>query len=140
MNANYRKLVALASIVLALSGLVLANDFTPKVRASIPFDFYAGGKMLPAGTYTISVNSESHNVAIRKDSGVGTFLFASQIDSSRNGLSYLIFRSNGQGTYVLEKMEGPDLGLSFQVGKVLSHIASDTQTNEITVVAARFGK
>ena len=53
MNTNYRKLVALASIVLALSGLVLANDFTPKVRASIPFDFYAGGKMLPAGTYTI---------------------------------------------------------------------------------------
>jgi len=140
MNTNYRKLVALASIVLVLSGLVLANDFTPTVRASIPFDFYAAGKMLPVGTYTISVNSESHIVAMRRDSGVGTFLFASQIDSSRNGLSYLIFRSNGQGTYALEKMEGPDLGLSSPVEKVVSHLASDTQTNEITVVAARFGK
>src|SRR5215469_6174848 len=128
MNMNYRKLVALASIALALSGLVLAYDFTPKVRASIPFDFYAGGR-LSAGTYTISVNSESHNVAMRKDSGVGAFLFASQIDSSRNGLSYLIFRSNGQGTYVLEKMEGPDLGISFPVEKTPSHLASDTQTN-----------
>lgn len=140
MKTNYRKLVALASIVLALSGAVLANDFAPKLRASIPFNFYAGGRMLPAGNYTISVNSESHNVGIWKDSGVGTFLFASQIDGSRDGRSFLVFRNNGEGTYVLEKIEGQDLGLSFPAEKRLSHLASDTQPNEITVVATTFGK
>jgi hypothetical protein len=140
MTTNLRKLIALASIVLALGGALLAQDFSPKLRASIPFDFYAGGRVLPAGMYTISVNSESHNIAVRKDSGSGTFLFASQIDGSRDGRSFLVFRTNGQGTYVLEKIEGQDLGYSFPVEKSLSHLAADTHANEITVVATAYGR
>jgi hypothetical protein len=33
--------------VLALSGAVLAQDLSPKVRANISFNFYAGSKELP---------------------------------------------------------------------------------------------
>ena len=140
MKIHYRKLVALASIMLALSGAIRASDFTPKLRASIPFDFYAGGRVLPAGDYTIALDSVSHSVSIHKASGTGTFLFASQIDGSKDGRSFLIFRSDGQGAYVLEKIEGQDLGLSFQSEKSLSHLASDSQTDKVTVVATAFGK
>src|SRR5215472_17081915 len=129
VKTNYNKLMVLASIVLALSSAVLAQDFTPKVRADIPFNFYAGNTMLPAGIYTISVNSESHTVSIRTRSGVGTFAFANQIEASPNQLSFLIFRSNGQGTYVLQKIEGPELGLGLSAEKVSSQLALDSHSD-----------
>src|SRR6516162_9849110 len=102
VKTNYSKLIVLASIVLALSGAILAQDFTPRFRATIPFNFYAGNAILPAGTYTISVNSESHTLSIRSGSGGGTFLFANPNEASSNGLSFLIFRTNGQGIYALQ--------------------------------------
>lgn len=140
MKQNYRRLMALALLVLALSGAALAQDFEPKVRAHIPFNFYAGSKLLPAGNYTLAVNPVSNNVAIfQRDTGVGTFLIASQTGVSRNGYSLLTFRSNGEGTYVLEKIEGPDLGLSFRAEKVLSHLALDRPANETRVVVAALG-
>jgi hypothetical protein len=140
VKTNYRKLMVLASIVLALSGAVLAQDFTPKVRATIPFNFYVGNTMLPSGTYTISVNSQSHTVSIRTRSGVGSFLFANQIEASPNGNSFLIFRTDGQGTYALQKIEGPEFGLGVPVEKVLSHLALDTHSDETRVMAASLGK
>ena len=56
MKEQLRKLVALALFVLALSVAVLAQDLSPKVPANIPFNFYAGSKMLPAGTYIVAVD------------------------------------------------------------------------------------
>ena len=140
MKENYRKLVVLALVVLALTGASLAQDFSPKVRAHIPFDFYAGGKMLPAGNYTLAVNRGSNNVAIfLKDSGVGTFLIGSPHDASRNGLSLLTFRANSEGKYVLQKIEGPDLGISFAFDKALSNLALNGQADSTEVVIAAIG-
>jgi len=145
MSINKKnQLIVVAALLLtscmALSGAALAQDFTPKVRARIPFNFYAGGKILPAGTYTLSVNRVSYSVAIfQRNSGVGTFLHASQIDGSHNGLSLLTFRNNAEGTYVLVKAEGPDLGLRFSAGNVLSHVALDTPANQTQVVVADAG-
>ena len=137
MKQNYRKLVVLALVVLALTGASLAQDFSAKVRAHIPFSFYAGGKMLPAGNYTLAVNRGSNNVAIfQKDSGVGTFLIGSPHDASRNGLSLLTFRANQEGTYVLQKIEGPDLGISFVSNKALAQMALDGAVDSREVVIA----
>ena len=138
MKQNYRKFVVLASVVLALTSASLAQDFSAKVRAHIPFSFYAGGKMLPAGNYTLAVNRGSNNVAIfQKSSGVGAFLIGSPHDASRNGLSLLTFRANQEGTYVLQKIEGPDLGISFVSEKALAHTAlnSPAEPREITIAA-----
>jgi len=137
VKQNYRKLVVLALVVLALTGASLAQDFSAKVRAHIPFSFYAGGKMLPAGNYTLAVNRGSNNVAIfQKDSGVGTFLIGSPHDASRNGLSLLTFRANQEGTYVLQKIEGPDLGISFVSNKTLAQLALDGAVDSREVVIA----
>ena len=140
MKENYRKLVVLALVVLALTGASLAQDFSTKVRAQIPFSFYAGGKMLPGGDYTLAVNRGSNNVAIfQKDTGVGTFLLGSPHDASRNGLSLLTFRANSEGTYVLQKIEGPELGISFVSDKALSHLALDgpVDSKEVVIAAIR---
>ena len=140
MKENYRKLVVLALAVLALTGASLAQDFSTKVRAYIPFGFYAGEKLLPAGNYTLAVNRGSNNVAIfQKDTGVGTFLLGSPHDASRNGLSLLTFRANSEGTYVLQKIEGPELGISFVSDKALSHLALDgpADSKEVVIAAIR---
>jgi len=140
VKENYRKLVVLALAVLALTGASLAQDFSTKVRAQIPFSFYAGGKILPAGDYTLAVNRGSNNVAIfQKDTGVGTFLLGSPHDASRNGLSLLTFRANSEGTYVLQKIEGPELGISFVSDKALSHLALDgpADSKEVVIAAIR---
>ena len=137
MKENYRKLVVLVLVVLALTGASQAQDFSTKVRAHIPFSFYAGGKMLPAGNYTLAVNRGSNNVAIfQKDSGVGTFLIGSPHDASRNGLSVLTLRANQEGTYVLQKIEGPDLGISFVSNKTLAQLALDGAVDSREVVIA----
>lgn len=140
MKKNYRKLVAPAVFVLALSAAVLAQDFRPKVRADIPFNFYAGSRLLPAGTYIVSVSSASNSVAIyEKAANFGTLLLASHIDGSRDGRVFLVFRTNGEGTYALEKVEGPGLGLGFSADKVKSHLALNSPGNETQVVIAAFG-
>ena len=78
MKEHYRRMAALALLVLALHAATLAQAFSPKVRAQIPFSFYAGGKILPAGSYTLAVNRETCNVAIFQTStGIGTFLLGS---------------------------------------------------------------
>ena len=140
MKKNYRKLVVLALFVLALTGASLAQDFSPKVRANITFSFYAGAKMLPAGTYTLAVHRGSNNVAIfQKDSGVGAFLLGSPHDGSRNGRSLLTFRANSEGQYVLQKIEGPDLGISFVSDKALSRVALNGSSDTKEVVIAAIG-
>ena len=139
MKAKYRKLGVLALFVLALTGASLAQDFSPKVRANIPFSFYAGGKTLPAGNYTLAVRRGSHVAIFQKDTGIGTFLIGSPHDGSRSGLSVLTFRANSEGTYVLQKMEGPDLGISFVSDKPLSHVALNGLNNSREIAIAALG-
>ena len=142
MKQNYRRLVALALLVLALHAATLAQDFALKFHAEIPFSFYAGSKMLPPGIYTLAVDRESHNVAIfqSNSTGIGTFLLASPNDSSNDRRSVLIFRSDGVSTYVLQQLKGPDVGLGFNAEKGLSHLAEDQQADATQVVIAQVGK
>ncbi len=136
MNPNYRRLVALALFMLALNIAALAQDFRPKVRADIPFRFYAGGKVLPAGSYTLAVNSGSHNVAIFQSNGIGTFLLGSPNDGSSNGRALLTFRLNNEDVYVLQKIQAPDVGISFDLGKMSTRLV-ENQPASTQVVLAR---
>lgn len=141
MKKSYRKLMSLTLFVLALTGAALAQDYDANVRANIPFDFYAGNKLLPAGSYTISVNRVNNNVAIfQRDRGVGTFLFASQNDGSTDGRSFLIFRSDEDGVYVLQNIEEPGLGLHFATKRNLSLAANDHGNSLRQVAITAYGK
>ena len=137
MKEIYRRLAVLALLVSALHAAALAQDFSSKVRAQIPFSFYAGGKMLPAGTYIVAINRESSNIAIfERNTHVGAFLLGSPNDSSTNGRSVLVFRSNGEGSYVLQKVAGPDFGVHFNTRAAMSGVAQDSQANDTQVVIA----
>jgi len=140
VKKSYRKLMSLALFLLALSGAALAQDYDAKVRANVPFNFYAGSKLLPAGTYAIAVNRVSNNVAIfQTDTGVGTFLFASQIDGSKDGRYFLIFRRDDEGVYVLQNIEEPGVGLHFATKRNLSLAADDRPDSIHRVVITALG-
>ena len=118
----------------------MAQNYDAKVRANVPFNFYAGSKLLPAGTYAIAVNRVSNNVAIfQTDTGVGTFLFASQIDGSKDGRYFLIFRRDDEGVYVLQNIEEPGVGLHFATKRNLSLAADDRPDSIHRVVITALG-
>ena len=137
MRNNLRRLVALALFAIALTGAATAQNYSHVVRADIPFNFYAGSKLLPAGTYTFAFNDQNYNVLIsdaRKN--YDSFLLGSPHDGSNNGITFLTFESNGEGTYVLRKVQGEDFGLSFNGSKRLSTQAANRPADpQQTVVA-----
>ncbi len=141
MKNNLCRLVALALFTMALGGAALAQDFAHKVRADIPFSFYAGDKLMPAGNYTFATNLLNHNVEIGQSAkGPESFLQGLPSDRSKNGLAVLTFRTNGDGVYALQKVQGEDFGVSFNVDKVLSHLAADRPADGTQTVIAQLLK
>ena len=144
MKTNYRRFAALGLFLLALNAMTLAQDFISKIRVNIPFSFYAGDKMLPAGDYTFALNRETSNIAIRGDnSGAGAFLFGSPNDAVNTGLATLTFHSNSNGGYVLEKFQGPDFGFSFaqhKASKTATAVVKDQARPDTRVVIAKLDR
>ena len=141
MKGKTLKLVALVLLTLALGGAALAQDYGHKVRADIPFRFYAGGKVMPAGTYLFTINVETHNVAmLQSNMGNGAFLSGSAYDGSKDGRALLTFRTNKEDVYVLEKVQWPEYGISFDIRKELSSVAQDRVVNATETVIAQLGR
>jgi hypothetical protein len=135
---NYlSKIVALALFAMALTGATLAQNSTHAVRANIPFSFYAGGKVLPAGEYTISINMEDHLAIIgQKATGRSSFLLGSPDDSSRDERTMLVFKLGEGDVYALREVRGPDLALSFRAKEVPSTMKVQNQSNDsVTIIA-----
>jgi hypothetical protein len=133
MKTYLGKLMALALVAMALSGAAFAQS---AVRANIPFSFSAGGRVLPAGEYTISVNPLNHVVLIgQKATGKSSFLIGAPDDSSRDERTVLIFKSGEGEVYALRELRGPDLGVSFNTKESRSTMKVQNQSNEVTVIA-----
>ena len=136
MKDNLYKLAALALIVVAFGGAAFAQDYGHKVRAEVPFSFYAGNKVLPAGTYYLTINAENHSVAVLENaSRHGFFLSGAPADGSKSGVALLSFRTNGEGIYILQKAEWPDFGVSFKLDKSLAAVEQATSAQVTTIVA-----
>ena len=135
---NYlSKLVALALFAMALTGATLAQNSTHAVRANIPFSFSAGGQVLPAGEYTISIDLEAHSAIIGQNAtGRSSFLIGSPDDSSRDERTVLIFKLGEDEVYALREIRGPDLGVSFNAMKPRATMKVQNRSNEsVTVIA-----
>lgn len=138
MKRLVRTLIALMLFTLALNGAVWAQSFDHKVRADIPFGFYAGDKMLPAGTYTFGFNIENHTLMIvNNHKGGGALLIGYPSDRGIDGPSVLIFRTDGEGVYALESLNATDFALSFPADKTLARLATNHVPNSsMTITAA----
>lgn len=141
MKENLRRLVALTFFTLVLSAAAFAQDFGHSVRADIPFNFYSGGKVMPAGNYTFAIDRQTHNLAIfQRDKGIGAFVLGAPYDGSNHQTTTLTFRANDENVYVLQKLQGPDFGLSFSGGKQLSRWVENRPANATQMVVAELIK
>ncbi len=137
MKKYFLKLVALALFAVALTGAALAQDNAHVVRANIPFRFYAGSQLLPAGEYTISVNMENHSIIIgQKATGSRSFLLGLPDDDARDSRTVLIFKLAGDEVYALRELQGPDLGVSFNGSESRHAMSAQNQKSQsVTVIA-----
>lgn len=135
---NYlSNLVALVLFAMALSGATLAQSSTHAVRANIPFSFYAGGQVLPAGEYTLSINMGTHSAIIgQKATGRSSFLLGLPDDSSRNERTVLIFKTGENEVYTLREIRGPDLGVSFHSKGAGSAMRVQNSSHESVTILA----
>jgi|SRR5271157_994458 len=134
---NLPKIVALAFFAVALTGAALAQDNAHMVRANIPFSFYAGGQLMPAGEYTISVNREDHSVVIgQKATESSSILLGSPDDGSRDYRTVLTFKLASGEVYALRELQGPDLGVSFNAKAPSSTMRAQNQKKHTVQVIA----
>lgn len=132
MKNNFCKLAALALFAVALTGAALAQDL---VRANIPIDFYAGGKLLPAGEYTISVNMLAHEIAIEQIAST-SFVLGSPDDGSRDNRTVLTFKLIAGHGYELRELQAPNFGLSFKATSPQASMRAKNQGSQtVTVIA-----
>lgn len=86
-------LVLAAAVLLAMPAGALGNVL---VRAQIPFEFQAGGKLMPAGTYTIEPTSVHGTVQIRGAGGSAVLSTITVPQARPDGTPSLVFdRSTG---------------------------------------------
>jgi hypothetical protein len=135
------KLVALAVFALALNSAALAQSFDHKVRAEVPFRFYAGNKVLTAGNYTFAFDRNNHTLMILQDNrGAAALLLGSLAEDSSSNQAVLVFRTNGEGIYALEKVQGPDFAVAFNARKSLSRVAENRPIGETETLLAQLLK
>jgi hypothetical protein len=137
MKKSLGKLVALVLFAVALTGMAVAQDDAYVFLANIPFNFYAGGQLLPAGEYKIWVNLEDRVVTVgQKATGSRHMLLGLPDDSSRDDRTVLTFRLAEGDVYDLREVQGPDLGVSFRASGSKHAMKAQSQKPESVQIVA----
>ncbi len=90
---------------------------TPAVQATVPFEFTAGGKLLPADTYTITSTQRGVIMIESADKHFRAETTTSQTDQQSDRGSLLVFDKYGQ-KYFLHEVLAPNVsGLNVDVPK-----------------------
>jgi hypothetical protein len=97
-------------------------------KADIPFDFYAGGQQLPAGTYNIGIDVTNDIVAISDDSGRHTVLLVGSSAEAVSNNPELVFDHSGD-TYSLREIESDLINLDFPKAKAAKLASASAQVH-----------
>jgi hypothetical protein len=94
-------LLAIANLALAGTSFAQSNG----VRATVPFDFTVGSKLLPAGTYTIAPATENKTVIVIRshDKAFAALSLVHQDDNKSPNGGKLLFHKYG-GQYFLSEI------------------------------------
>jgi hypothetical protein len=106
-----KKYLTILFTLICVLGIALgAHAQEDTVVANVPFDFLAGGKVLPAGTYKVSHVDNITGSRILEisssETGAGSFLMAAVFDGVQSGAAQLNFEQVGD-KYFLKGVETP---------------------------------
>lgn len=105
MNLSLRVSI-LAGTLAALT--LTAHAQAPMARVSVPFEFAAGGAMMPPGEYTVSMADLSGVLLLKGSTGTSVVLFTTfSSGTSRTGMTQLVF-DRRDGMPYLSAVESPD--------------------------------
>jgi hypothetical protein len=137
-----KRIIAMAFCLASLVAASHASAQNHIVKADIPFDFTAGGKLLPAGTYLVTSDTASPNViqihSSHQNVGVFSIAYASG-DVSKTGK--LVFNRYGH-QYFLSKIlcSSADMNVQFPPSKLEKRTRSQEaqlRSNDQTFVALK---
>lgn len=140
-----KRTIVLVTSIIALLMLATVAPAGPatRIRANIPFDFFAGDQQLPAGYYIFEMralgfgSSSSSAVAVYRPDGNFACLTPSMPDGydSRSDDGHLHFKRYGN-VYFLSRIEGPQSGAAIRATKAEREYRAQTRVPQDTVLMA----
>ena len=102
------------ALVLVMLGVSSAYAWTDQVeRATIPFEFHAGKRMMPAGTYNIRLDAEDNMVTLVNLSDESAVSLMGVPPSDNGGDGSLLIFDQADGNYFLRELKTNVLDESF---------------------------
>ncbi len=111
-----KKVLMIAVTLLALVAVTPAFGQINGLRVDIPFEFRAGGNVLPAGLYRIDIDPFAKRLEFRSVEGTaGAFLAAHMADGDAAiGHGVVVFHKYGNN-YFLRRVTGPGQGSGYEL-------------------------
>jgi len=107
-------------LLLAATAIFAVAQISNSVTADIPFQFYVGSKLLPAGVYKIAASANLDEITVKGPSGKDNAMAAvsTRLSTRSDKESNLVFDVAGESHYLAEiYMQGID-GFQIQAAKV----------------------
>ena len=127
------------TVILALALCPILAQAQTLLRADIPFDFTAGNRTMPSGTYVIE-DAANHTQLLRcLDSKAAAFVMSNSVTKARPDLSknVLIFKVYGSN-YVLDEIWAGGAGHQVRGSKRPAELAKSERPKE-AIVAMQVG-
>jgi hypothetical protein len=117
MKKHYLRIFLALAGFAGLSGIARAQSHQ-EIVVTLPFDFVASGKTLPAGTYTVSRISENNFDLVLSNQAkhVGVLVHPIEVEDSRADKNTVSFERVGESRF-LAKIETADYVYSISVSR-----------------------
>jgi len=100
MRTQKGRILIIAAIIAAISAPSLFAQ-SPRLIASIPFDFYISDRLFPAGTYTVVPEAKSEAIRVFDNRGNSVFVMTVGLSNNRSiNFSRLVFHRYGDTNFL----------------------------------------
>lgn len=97
------------ALLFTLSAATLANPFSFRIQAKVPFDFQIGSKKFPKGEYTIESVNETGLMRITSEKGKKAINFTAIRDKQNTKMkTRMSFRRYGEQYFLRKVWDGQD--------------------------------
>jgi hypothetical protein len=122
MNKSYLTVILTLTCLLGMGASACAQD-TEGVVAKVPFEFVAGARTLPAGTYTIGrLSQDAHLGLIIRSNDNSEFLLPVVVDEACAEKGTLSFQHVGD-KYFLTQVDTPAGVYAFSIPRAMTILA-----------------
>jgi hypothetical protein len=131
---KYARILVAVAFLLGL-GVTANAELQPEIVVNLPFEFVAGGKTLPAGTYTVKRFSQQPFDALiltSYDNGISVFARPIEMEGASTDKPKVSFRQVG-GQRFLSAIQTEDYVYNFSVSRSVILEASLKQHGTVSV-------